>query len=120
MSDYHHGVRVLEIDGGTRPIRTISTSVIGMVGTRGATPYGLRVTEQLAYDITKAGGTVVSGLADGIDTAAIRGALRASGKPIAVLGSGLDVYYPHKNKYLQDDVAAAGTLISEYPPGTAP
>ena len=94
--------------------------VIGMVGTRGATPYGLRVTEQLAHDITKSGGVVVSGLADGIDTAAIRGSLRASGKPIAVLGTGIDVYYPHKNKYLQDDVGIAGTLISEYPPGTAP
>ncbi len=94
--------------------------VIGMVGTRRATPYGLRVAEQLGYEVTKEGGVVASGLADGIDTAAIRGALRAGGRPVAVLGTGLDVYYPAKNRYLQDDLASAGTLISEYPPGTAP
>ncbi len=94
--------------------------VIGMVGTRGATPYGLRVTERLAYDISKSGAIIVSGLADGIDAAAIRGSLRAGGKPIAVLGTGIDVYYPQKNRYLQDDVGTAGTLISEYPPGTPP
>ena len=95
-------------------------AVIGMVGTRAATPYGLRVTEQLAYDITKAGAIVASGLADGIDTAAVRGALRAGGSPIAVLGTGLDVYYPQKNRLLQDDVGNAGTLISEFAPGTLP
>ncbi len=94
--------------------------LIGMVGTRRATPYGLRVAEQLGYEVTKEGGVIVSGLAEGIDTAAILGALRAGGRPIAVLGTGLDVYYPAKNRYLQDDLASAGTLISEYPPGTAP
>jgi DNA processing protein len=93
--------------------------VIGMVGTRRATPYGLRAAEQLGYEVTKEGGIIVSGLADGIDTAAIRGSLRAGGKPIAVLGTGLDVYYPLKNRELQDDIAQIGTLISEYPPGTA-
>lgn len=94
--------------------------VIAMVGTRGATPYGLRVTERLAYEVTKGGGLIVSGLADGIDTVAILGALRAGGKPLAVLGTGIDVYYPPKNRLLQDDVAQTGALISEYPPGTLP
>jgi len=94
--------------------------VVAMVGTRGATPYGLRVTERLAYEVTKGGGLIVSGLAEGIDTVAILGALRAGGKPLAVLGTGIDVYYPPKNKLLQDDVAQTGALISEYPPGTLP
>jgi len=93
-------------------------AVIAMVGTRGATPYGLRVTEQLAYEVAKNGGLIASGLAEGIDTMAILGALRAGGKPLAVLGTGLDVYYPLKNRLLQDDVAHTGALISEYPPGT--
>lgn len=93
--------------------------VIGMVGTRGATPYGLRAAEKLGYEVTKEGGVIASGLADGIDTAAIRGALRAGGKPIAVIGTGIDVYYPPKNKLLQDDIAQMGTLITEYAPGTA-
>ncbi len=92
--------------------------VIGMVGTRNATPYGLRAAEQLGYEVTKEGGVIVSGLADGIDTAAIRGALRAGGKPIAVIGTGIDVYYPAKNKYLQDDIAQVGTLITEFAPHT--
>jgi len=94
--------------------------VVAMVGTREATPYGLRVAERLAYEVSKGGGIIVSGLAEGIDTMAILGALRAGGKPMAVLGTGLDVYYPQKNRLLQEDVAQVGALISEYPPGTLP
>jgi len=94
--------------------------VIAMVGTREATPYGLRVAERLAFEVAKGGGIIVSGLAEGIDTMAVLGALRAGGRPLAVLGTGLDVYYPQKNRLLQEDVAQAGALISEYPPGTQP
>jgi DNA processing protein len=95
-------------------------AVIAMVGTRGATPYGLRATERLAYEVTRGGGIIVSGLAEGIDTMAIMGALRAGGRPLAVLGTGIDIYYPSKNRLLQEDVARVGALISEYPPGTMP
>lgn len=95
-------------------------AAIGMVGTRRATPYGLRVAEQLAYEVTKEGGLIVSGLADGIDTAAIRGSLRGNGKPVGILGTGVDIVYPQKNRYIQDDVGQVGTLISEFPPGTQP
>ena len=63
---------------------------------------------------------MVSGLAKGIDAAATRGALRAGGITVGVVGNGLDVRYPYESRYLYEDVAAAGVLISEYPPGTEP
>lgn len=58
------------------------------------------------------------GIAQGVDTAAVRGALQAGGPVVSVLGGGIDVPYPKENRYLYQDVAAAGVLISEYPPGT--
>ena len=62
---------------------------------------------------------MISGAAAGVDSASHRGALRAGGKTIAVLGNGLDVVYPAENEWLYRDIAASGALISEYPPGTA-
>lgn len=93
---------------------------VSVVGTRRATPYGEWAAEKIAYGLASGGATVVSGLARGIDTAATRGALRAGGRPIAVLGCGVDVVYPTENRFLYEDVAAHGALISEYPPGTEP
>lgn len=93
---------------------------VAVVGTRACTPYGEQVAEKLAFGLAQGGVTVVSGLAKGIDAAATRGALRAGGHPIAVLGGGADVVYPRENRYLYEDVAARGALISEYPPGTEP
>lgn len=93
---------------------------IAVVGTRDCTPYGVAATEKLSYGLAQGGAIIVTGLAKGIDAAAARGALRAGGKVIGVLGNGLDVYYPAESRYLYEDVAAAGVLISEYPPGTRP
>lgn len=93
-------------------------AAIAMVGTRKATPYGVECAEKLAYGTAKQGGLVVSGAAAGIDSAAHRGALRAGGKTVAVLGNGLDVVYPAENEWLYRDIAASGALVSEYPPGT--
>ncbi len=93
---------------------------LAMVGTRSATPYGIEAAEKLAFEIASQGALIVSGGADGIDSAAHRGALRAGGTTVAVLGGGVDVPYPAKNEYLFHDVAARGALISEYPPGTRP
>ncbi len=93
---------------------------IAMVGTRGATPYGIRSAEELGYGLAKQGAVVVSGMAEGIDAAALRGALRAGGRVISVLGCGIDVIYPKENRYLYEDVAASGVLLSEYAPGTEP
>ena len=93
---------------------------IAVVGTRDCTPYGASCAEKLGYGLAAGGAVVVSGLARGVDSAALRGALRAGGTVTAVLGNGLDVVYPPENQYLYEDVAAAGALISEYPPGTPP
>ena len=93
---------------------------VAVVGTRDATPYGISSAEKLGYGLTKGGAVVVSGLAKGIDAAATRGALRAGGVTVGVVGNGLDVHYPYESRYLYEDVAAAGVLLSEYAPGTEP
>jgi len=96
------------------------TAVIGMVGTRKSTPYGERMARELALDLTRAGALVVSGMAEGIDAASLRGALSAGGPVISVVGNGLDVVYPRFHRDLYEDVTLGGTLMSEYPPGTEP
>ena len=93
---------------------------VAVVGTRDATPYGISSAEKLGYGLARGGAVVVSGLAKGIDAAATRGALRAGGVTVGVAANGLDVRYPWENRYLYEDVAAAGVLLSEYPPGTEP
>ena len=93
---------------------------VAVVGTRDCTPYGVACAEKLGYGLTCGGAVVVSGLAKGIDAAATRGALRAGGVTVGVVGNGLDVHYPYESRYLYEDVAAAGVLLSEYPPGTEP
>lgn len=92
--------------------------VITVVGTRKATPYGIAMAGKFGEELARHGALVVSGAAEGIDSAALRGALLGGGTVAAVLGGGVDVIYPRFNAALYQDVAAAGTLISEYPPGT--
>ena len=96
------------------------TVTVAVVGTRDCTPYGIQCAEKLSYGLTNGGAIVISGLAKGIDAAASRGALRAGRITVGVLGNGVDVHYPAESRYLYEDVAAAGALISEYPPGTEP
>ncbi len=91
---------------------------LAIVGTRRASPYGIGCAERIARDMTRCGATVVSGLAEGIDSAAVKAALREGGTPIGVLGTGIDVVFPAWNTELQSEVAKRGALISEYPPGT--
>ena len=93
---------------------------VAVVGTRDCTPYGVACAEKLGFGLASGGAAVVSGLAKGIDAAAIRGALRAGGVTVGVVGNGLDVYYPYESRYLYEEVASAGILLSEYPPGTEP
>ncbi len=93
-------------------------AAIAMVGTRDATPYGLETAESLSCAMAKQGALIVSGAASGIDSAAHRGALRAGAKTVAVLGCGIDVVYPQENRWLYEDIAVSGALVSEYPPGT--
>lgn len=94
-------------------------AAIAVVGTRTATPYGIWAATKLSMDLTARGALIVSGMAEGIDAAAIRGALKAGGPVVSVLAGGLDVIYPREHRGLYEDVAVAGMLISEHPPGTA-
>jgi len=93
---------------------------IAIVGSRRATDYGLRNAERLGFELAAKGITIISGLARGVDSAAHRGALRAKGRTIAVLGSGLNKIYPPENKKLAQEVAQNGALISEFTPDTPP
>lgn len=93
---------------------------VALVGSRKPTSYGVAVAERLAFDLSSAGITVVSGMARGIDTAAHKGALKAGGHTIAVLGCGVDVVYPRENKRIMEEIAATGAVISEFPPGSQP
>lgn len=93
---------------------------IAVVGTRQASEYGLDIAEQLGGGIARAGGCVVSGLALGIDAAAHTAALEAGGSTIAVLGCGIDIYYPRSNTSLQRRIARDGLILSELMPGQGP
>lgn len=94
--------------------------MVGIVGTRGVTPYGRQIAERLAGDLARVGVTVVSGMAAGIDTIAHRAALEAGGKTVAVMGTGVDRVYPAANRGLAKDIEAGGALVTEFPPGTGP
>lgn len=94
---------------------------VAVVGTRRATRYGLGLAREMGRAIASAGWVVVSGLARGVDGAAHRGCLDSGGVGVAVLGSGVDVWYPPEHRDLGEDlIAAGGAVISEYPPGTRP
>ncbi|HEX5419519.1 MAG TPA: DNA-processing protein DprA [Gammaproteobacteria bacterium] len=93
---------------------------IAIVGSRNATLSGRRTAEQLAGFLGTRGLAVTSGLAAGIDSAAHRGALSASGGTVAVLGCGIDVVFPRSNRQLAESIAAEGLVVSEYPPGVPP
>jgi DNA processing protein len=94
---------------------------IGLVGSREATPYGLRQAARFAGELADVGVTVVSGLARGVDTEAHHGALRApDGRTLAVLGSGVCSVYPPENRGLARRIAERGAVISEFPLESAP
>ncbi len=94
--------------------------LIGVVGTRRASAYGLTTAKRMGYQIAKCGGVVVSGMAYGIDGMAMAGAMTAGGKVVGVLGCGADVVYPAANRALFADAEKYGCLVSEFPPGTPP
>ena len=94
--------------------------VIGIVGTRKASAYGLQTAKRMGYQIGRSGGIVVSGMAFGIDGMAMAGALTAGQTTVGVLGCGADIVYPPSNRSLFADVEAYGCILSEFPPGTPP
>lgn len=93
---------------------------IAIVGSRRCTAYGKRHAERLAGALARAGFTVVSGLARGIDAAAHKGAMNAAGRTIAVLASGVRDIYPPEHAELADEIAQQGALLSEMPPDQKP
>lgn len=118
LKEIHSPPIVLYSNG--RPLKEGELAA-AVVGSRIASMYGLTTAERLGYELASRGLAVVSGLARGIDSAAHKGALKAHGRTIAVLGSGLDIIYPPENKKLAEEIAEKdGTLVSEFPPGTPP
>ena len=98
-----------------------SLPAIAVVGTRKPSTYGSTVAGRLGQEITRCGGLVISGLAQGIDAAAMAGALREEGgSAVGVLGCGVDVVYPRSNRELFRKTTEAGCILSEFMPGTEP
>ncbi len=95
-------------------------AAVAVVGTRNPSAYGMRVAERFAMDLASRGITIVSGLARGVDTVAHGSALKAGGRTIAIIGSGIDIIYPTENTGLAHRICAKGALVSEFAMGTKP
>ncbi len=113
----HNAPPVLYVKGDILPRDEWAVAV---VGTRASSAYGRQMVEVIAGDLARGGITVVSGLARGIDSLGHRAALRAGGRTIAVLGSGIDIIYPREHRDLAANIVDRGALVTEYPLGTKP
>ena len=129
-------ILTIEDDEYPRPLKEIATpplvlyikgtlteadaNAIAIIGTRKPTQYGKGMAFQIGYDLAQRGVTVVSGLAKGLDTQAHRGALKAGGRTLAILGSGLLRMYPKENEKLARSITEQGAVISEFPLETNP
>ena len=132
-----HGIRVITLQDTEYPerLRQIQTPpcvlyvkgqlpqideevAIAMVGARKATPYGEITAKRFAMELARQGAVIVSGIAQGIDSAALKGALQAGGRVVSVLGNGIDITYPASSRGLYEDIPHSGVLLSEYPPRT--
>jgi DNA processing protein len=102
------------------PVSLLASRQLAMVGSRSPTPAGRSTAREFAAWFARAGFTVTSGLATGIDAASHEGALKGDGATIAVFGTGLDRVYPSANRALAERIREHGALVSEFPPGTAP
>ena len=98
-------------------VELLQTLMLGVVGTRRPTPYGVTVTERLSEDLAKLGFTIASGMARGVDTSAHQSALKCDGNTIAVYGCGIDQVYPSENRKLSESIMSKGLVVSEYPMG---
>jgi DNA processing protein len=101
-------------------VADLDRPAVAIVGARRASGYGRRIAEELGRDLAAAGLVVVRGLAAGVDAAAHRGALSAGGCTVAVLGTGIDQVYPPWHHGLASEIAIAGALVTEFPPGVPP
>lgn len=111
LKTIHGPPKTLYVNGS---FKEEDSNAVAIVGSRRASPYGLEMGEKIAYDLALRGITIVSGMARGIDSAAHRGALKAKGRTIAVMGSGHGHIYPPENKKLYEEVALAGAVVTEY------
>lgn len=93
---------------------------VSTVGTRSLTDYGRRQAFKISYDLACAGATVVSGMAIGIDSVALAGALSAGKSVVAVIGSGIDICYPSGHLALAREIVKNGCIFTEFAPGTPP
>lgn len=93
---------------------------LAIVGTRNPSAYGKVITEKFSREIASQGVIITSGLARGVDTIAHRSTVACGGKTVAVVGTGVDVFYPFENKELATQIIASGALISEFPMGDKP
>ena len=122
-SNKNYPTSLLEIENPPKKLYAIGNlellqnKAIAIVGTRQNTEYGEEYTKKFASKITKAGITVISGLATGIDSIAHKNAMKNKGRTISVIGSGFSHLYPEENKMLFDEILEnQGCIISEYPP----
>src|SRR5690554_4859055 len=90
--------------------------MVAVIGSRNASPVGQHTADHFARGLARAGLVVSSGLALGVDAAAHRAAM-SEGQTLAVLGTGPDVYYPPRNRQLQQQIMQSGLVVSEFPPG---
>lgn len=107
----------LYIKGSLRPEDKLAVAI---VGSRKMTAYGRETAELFSYELAEKGVSIVSGLARGIDTVAHKSALKAGGRTIAVLASGVDIIYPKENRQLAERIIKSGALVSEFPRRTKP
>ena len=108
----------LFIESSESDLSVLTAKSIAIVGSRNATPYGLRVAADFAAALAEAGYTIISGGAFGVDAAAHRGALSVGGKTVVVLAGGVDCPYPMAHINLFTDASRNGALVSEHPAGT--
>ena len=117
LKTLHRPPQALYVNGSFKEEDNLAVAI---VGSRRASRYGIEMSERLGYELALCGVTVVSGMARGIDSAAHRGALKAKGRTIAVMGSGHDHIYPAENRELYKRIAESGAVISEFENDVSP
>ena len=111
LRNIHTPPKQLDVNG---MLQESDETSVAIVGSRRASMYGLETAERLGYELALRGVTVVSGMARGIDSASHKGALKAEGRTIAVMGSGHGVIYPPENKKLYEEIVKSGAVVTEY------
>ena len=111
LKNIHRPPKALYVNGAFLPQDDVAVAV---VGSRRATLYGIEMSERIGFELAARGVTVVSGMARGVDSAAHRGALKAHGRTIAVMGSGHGTIYPSENTELYHEIAKTGAVVTEF------